>query len=259
MTENPSLQQDAGRHYSVLLQMEGDRPVVSSKTVAKKFGKQHKDVLRAIRNLECSSEFTGRNFAPLKIKDLTGETTGEVLMTRDGFSFLVMGFTGRQAAVWKERFIAAFNEMERQVSKGLAPPEAIDYSSPKVLLGVFEHLKSENERKDGVIAEMEPKVEALERIAEADGSLCITDAAKNLQMRPKDLTRWLASNGWIYKRPGNAHWNAYQSKLVQGVLEHKVTTGLRADGSEWISEQVRVTAKGLTRLAQLIHPAVRAA
>ena len=105
------------------------------------------------------------------------------------------------------------------------------------------------------VAELQPSHDALQRIAEADGSLCITEAAKALQMRPKDLFSWLRQNGWIYRRPGSGHDLGYQSKTTSGMLEHKVTTVLRADGSEKVSEQVRVTPKGLTKLASLIKPA----
>jgi phage antirepressor YoqD-like protein len=102
---------------------------------------------------------------------------------------------------------------------------------------------------------MLPKVAALDRIATADGSHCITDAAKLLQMRPKDLFTYLGKNGWIYRRPGCDHWCAYQSKLVTGDLEHKVTTVLRSDGSEKTTEQVRVTPAGLVKLAKLVGSA----
>ena len=84
----------------------------TSLIVAEKFGKNHRDVLRAIRNLECSKDFTERNFAPVKYKDSTGRSLPMYQITRDGFSFLAMGFTGKEAALWKERFINAFNAME---------------------------------------------------------------------------------------------------------------------------------------------------
>jgi len=76
-------------------------------------------------------------------------------------------------------------------------------------------------------------------------------------MRPKDLFQWMSSNGWIYKRPGAAAWLGYQTRCNAGDLEHKTTTVLRADGSERITEQVRITAQGLTKLVKLIPPAVR--
>ena len=54
-----------------------------------------------------------RNFAPVDYVDEKGESRRSIDMTRDGFMFIVMGFTGKRAAQFKERFIAAFNEMER--------------------------------------------------------------------------------------------------------------------------------------------------
>lgn len=99
---------------------------------------------------------------------------------------------------------------------------------------------------------MREDVEAHERLTKADGSLNVTEAAKALGVRPKDLFAWLSENGWLYKRPGAASWLGYQSKCNTGLLEHKTTTVLRADGSEKITEQVRVTPKGLSRLAKLI-------
>jgi phage antirepressor YoqD-like protein len=107
------------------------------------------------------------------------------------------------------------------------------------------------------VKELLPSQEALNRLSQADGSLCITDAAKALQMRPSDLFAWLRRNGWIYKRAGTAHDLGYSSKTTAGLLEHKVTTVLRADGSEKVTEQVRITARGLTKLAQLINPPMK--
>lgn len=107
-------------------------------------------------------------------------------------------------------------------------------------------------RQKAQIEEAMPKVEALLRIATADGSLCITDAAKALQIRPKDLFELLQRRHWIYKRAGTAHWVGYQDRTSAGDIEHKVTTVLRPDGTEKITEQVRIMAQGLTKLARLM-------
>ena len=89
----------------------------TSLLIADKFGKQHKNVLRAIENLECSQEFAGLNFALSEYADPTGRTLPMYRISRDGFSFLAMGFTGRETAVWKESFIAAFGQMERELRR----------------------------------------------------------------------------------------------------------------------------------------------
>lgn len=104
-----------------LIEVRGGQAVTSSLVVAEYFGKAHKDVLRAIKTLECSSLFRERNFAPsLYFKELANNGHKELPMyylTRDGFTFLVMGFTGKVAAQFKEAYINAFNEMEEMLRK----------------------------------------------------------------------------------------------------------------------------------------------
>ncbi|CNI32403.1 phage antirepressor KilAC domain-containing protein [Yersinia mollaretii] len=102
------------------------------------------------------------------------------------------------------------------------------------------------------VEEMTPDVEALERIAKSDGTMCITNAAKHLQVQPKFLFKMMSENHWIYRRTGGRTWLAYQERIQQGVLEHKVTTVSRGDGSEKVVEQALVTAKGLTKLSKML-------
>lgn len=99
---------------------------------------------------------------------------------------------------------------------------------------------------------MQPTVEAFDRIATADGSMCLTDAAKALQQEPHKFNKWLHMNDWIYKRNGSKHWVAYQEKIKAGYLEHKVKDIQLPDGTIKITEQVRVTPKGLTKLSKLL-------
>lgn len=87
----------------------------TSRDVAAKFEKNHRDVIRSVKNLDCSEEFTQRNFALSEYKDPTGRTLPQYLMTRDGFTFLAMGFTGPKAARFKELYIAEFNRMEEEL------------------------------------------------------------------------------------------------------------------------------------------------
>ena len=95
-----------------MIQTENGIPTTTSLVIAQAFEKEHKDVLRAIYNMECSPEFNERNFAPVGYKDAKGEIRPAYRLTRDGFAFLAMGFTGKKAAAWKERFLEAFNTME---------------------------------------------------------------------------------------------------------------------------------------------------
>ncbi|WP_205962197.1 phage antirepressor KilAC domain-containing protein [Paracoccus siganidrum] len=96
--------------------------------------------------------------------------------------------------------------------------------------------------------------EAHERLTGARGSLCITDAAKALGVGPKMLFDWLFHHHWIFRRDGGSGWLGYEAKCAAGLLEHRAATYTRSDGSETVTRQVRVTAKGLSRLAKLINP-----
>lgn len=91
----------------------GNDVVTDSRTVARHFKKHHRNVLQAIRNVCCSAEFKALNFKQcFEINTLAnGKPEPVVRMTKDGFMFLVMGFTGREAARIKEAFIDAFNRM----------------------------------------------------------------------------------------------------------------------------------------------------
>ncbi|WP_270669862.1 Rha family phage regulatory protein, partial [Escherichia coli] len=90
--------------------------VTSSLAVANFFSKRHDDVLKKIRTLECSASFTSRNFSVSDYTDCTGRKLPCYQITRDGFAFLAMGFTGKRAAQFKEVYINAFNQMEKQLS-----------------------------------------------------------------------------------------------------------------------------------------------
>ncbi|EDU9493599.1 peptidase [Salmonella enterica subsp. enterica] len=91
--------------------------VTSSLAVASYFGKQHKNVIQKIASLECSAEFTELNFQLSEYIDASGRKLPCYQITRDGFAFLAMGFTGKRAAQFKEAYINAFNQMEKQLSK----------------------------------------------------------------------------------------------------------------------------------------------
>ena len=93
--------------------LKDGHPITTSLAVARVFGKQHKDVLRAIRDLDCPMEYRQRNFAPADYIDKNGDRQPMYELTRDGMVYLVMGFTGPQAARFKVAYIEAFNALEQ--------------------------------------------------------------------------------------------------------------------------------------------------
>ena len=107
----------------------------TSLDVAETFGKNHKDVLRDIRELQCSDEFRERNFAPTKYVDSHNRKQNMYIMSRDGFTLLVMGYTGKEAMTFKEAYIKQFNAMEKALKgkliereKGIAIRQALTKS-----------------------------------------------------------------------------------------------------------------------------------
>jgi len=94
-----------------------DTARISSRDVAAMFHKNHKHVLRDIENLDCSEGFNESNFGLVKYTDNKGEKRPEYLLTKDGFTFLTMGYRGEKAAQFKEAYINAFNKMEKQLAE----------------------------------------------------------------------------------------------------------------------------------------------
>ena len=88
------------------------QPMVSSLSIAQHFRKSHKHVLRDINLLDCSEGFSRSNFGPSDYVDGRGKAQPIVRMTRNGFLFLVMGYTGAAAARIKEAYIQRFDELE---------------------------------------------------------------------------------------------------------------------------------------------------
>jgi Rha family phage regulatory protein len=91
--------------------------ITTSIVVAEKFRKRHDNVLQAIANLDCSDGFRLLNFQESSYLNEQGKEQPCYTVTRDGFSFLAMGFTGKDAAAWKEKFITAFNWQADEINR----------------------------------------------------------------------------------------------------------------------------------------------
>jgi Rha family phage regulatory protein len=113
----------------LVFKSEKGATVTSSSLVAQKFGKQHKDVLEAVRRLaENSADVPsiGVMFCEASLPDAYGRMQPVFIMNRDGFSLLVMGFTGKDALKFKVDFIEAFNIMEQQLKEAQKPLSTLD-------------------------------------------------------------------------------------------------------------------------------------
>lgn len=96
---------------------------------------------------------------------------------------------------------------------------------------------------------MAEDVKAFEVLTKSEGSLTITDAAKDLGVRRVKLIEWLKANGWIYRRLGNAEWVGYQVREKAGLVDHVMNTYRGKSGEDHCCSQVRITPKGQKELA----------
>jgi len=91
---------------------QNGKPFCTSRQVAGTFNKRHDNILRDIQDLDCSDRFRLLNFEESSYQNEQRKRQPEVLMTKDGFTFLVMGYRGKKAAAFKEAYIYRFNRME---------------------------------------------------------------------------------------------------------------------------------------------------
>jgi Rha family phage regulatory protein len=221
---------------------------MSSLEIAELTGKNHQHVMRDLREHietlgrdESTVQFWTVNFIPSKYVADNRQSYDCFNLTKEGSIFLVSGYD----AVTRAKLVMRWQELE-------AKTPVIDFNNPNdlkiLLIGQLEKLVAANEQ----IETMMPKVNAFDRLALASGSMCLTDAAKTLQLHKiKDLTDYMQQKNWIYKRTGKSNYTAYQERIKAGHLEHKITTVSRSDGSEKVVEQVLVTPKGLQILSSV--------
>lgn len=141
-TESKQRKNKMEKEISVVIDNEHNQLVVSSLQIAEDFGKQHKNVIQSIENLVAENSAAKSLFYETTYEN-RGKQYPMYLMNRDGFSLLVMGFTGKEAMNWKLKYIGAFNEMERQIkeSTGKLP------TSPREILKLIVQANEETDKK----------------------------------------------------------------------------------------------------------------
>lgn len=150
-------------NYELVFKGQNNQVLTNSLLVAEKFGKEHSDVLRAIDALvskmaenQCEGYFAETS---VDIPQPNGGVRDSrvVIMNRDGFTLLVMGFTGKKALQFKLDYIAAFNAMEKQLKV---------LSTPQTYAEALRRLADEVEEKERTKALLEQKTEQLDESKE---------------------------------------------------------------------------------------------
>lgn len=127
MSDSSLTSSNASVTSEVSIELVKGQPMTTSADVAMHFGKRHDNVIKAIRKLECGAEFHALHFEEMEVDVKVG--MGKIRkdpayrITRDGFAFLCMGFTGKEAARWKVAYINAFNQMEHVLKAQPVQPD----------------------------------------------------------------------------------------------------------------------------------------
>ncbi|MCM1128971.1 MAG: phage regulatory protein/antirepressor Ant [Alistipes senegalensis] len=255
-----------------IMMIENAPLTMSSREIAELTGKRHDHVLRDIKNMltnlygedikeqdifdAVSARFVLKNDSPKLgneqnqgvtiIRDNRGYVS-EIRLDRSHTMTLVTGYDARL----RKSVIDRMDELEKQVAKP-ADPMAI-LNDPASLRGLLGNYAERVQSLENKVAEQQPKADGFDRIANADGGMNLTNAAKSLDIQPKIFFAWLVANRWIYRRAGGKSYVAFQDKIRAGYLKHKVYAVTLDNGDERISEQVIVTPKGLAKLALLAH------
>ena len=231
----------------VVNQIDGEL-VVSSRQVAEDFGKKHKHVLEAIENIKAQNSAVTKMFIESSYKAGTGKNYKEYLLTRDGFSLLVMGFTGPEALEWKLKYIEAFNNMESYIKEQNRVPKNFAEA-----LRLAAKLEEEKERLVLENSEMRPKAEFYDDVAGSKDAISIGEVAKVLGIKGigrNNLFKLLRDKKIL--QSNNQPYQEYIDRGYFRVIEQRWTT---ANGDTKISIKTLVYQKGLDYIRKVAKEA----
>ena len=229
---------------------ESNQVLTNSLLVSEKFGKEHNKVIRDIQNLSCSDEFRAANFGVSSYISLQNKELPMYVMTKDGFSFLVMGYTGVKAGMFKEEYIKAFNKMEETIKNG-------GFNVPKsfreaLLLAaeqqeVIENQQKQIEEKNAKIEADKPKVLFSEAVSASNKSILVRELAKLItqngyQIGEKQLYERLRKAGYLCSS-GESYNQPTQTYMNMGLF-HLKKTSVICDGESKVYTVTKVTPKG---------------
>jgi anti-repressor protein len=241
-----------------LVFIENNRPVTDSLKVAETFGKRHDRVLQDIRELDCSDEFRLHYFVESSYINGQNRSMPKVLMSEQGFAFLAFGYTGKEAARFKELYIAEFDKMRDELNNPQfalpqTMPEALrllaaEMESKAIMAAEKEQLAIETAEQKQKLKEQEAPVAIYNLAISAHNSMSMQEVAKSLGTGRTRLFDILRSESIIMK----GSTMPYQRYLDAGYF--KVTERPRASGDTVINDPAtRVTAKGFDYIARIIQ------
>lgn len=234
--------------------------VVSSRDVAKDFGKEPKHVNESIRKLIAENSTVKNMIIESTYISSRGREEREYLLTRDGFSLLVMGFTGASALQWKLKYIDAFNKMEQALRNQV--PQLSEKQQCILAIydggqGAIQGAKrlSEIEIAEAVapleakIEEQAPRVEFANRVSASEESITLEEFAKvisdnKFKISKIRLMELLLKKGYLNKSKGKSEKLPSQYAIDKDMLELIEIPYQDTYGRNRLSKKTMVTAKG---------------
>ena len=230
---------------SLIITSESGKDVTTSLLIAKTFGKSHKNVLRDIENLNCSNEFGGLNFGLTYYTDASNRQSKMYEITKDGFSFLVMGYTGEKAGEFKERFIFEFNKREALLKND-------DFIVQKALSILGERVKGieaengrltyEKQLLQGELTKAVPKVNYYDTVLQSNSTYTTNQIAKELGLSAIGLNKRLHDLQIQYKQSDT--WLLYAKYQDKGYTKTKTHTYTDNHGNQQTAMMTVWTEKG---------------
>jgi Rha family phage regulatory protein len=223
-----------------LVFIENDRVVTDSLIIAEAFNKQHDKVLRDIRNLGCSKKFRLANFGESFYNNQQGRPTPKYYVTEDGFTLLAMGYTGKKAMEFKERYIIEFRRMEAELKYRNQPSYEIEDPIKRAQRWIAEQEKTL--MLEQRVAEYEPKVSYVDEILSSKGAVTVTQIAKDYDLSGQELNKILHKEKVQYKL--NGQWLLYREHQGKGYTKSKTNDFTHSDGRKGVRMDTRWTQKG---------------
>lgn len=230
---------------ALVLTNRSGKDVTTSLIVADVFGKEHDKVCRDIRNLSCSDQFRVANFGDSSYLTSQGKELPMYEITKDGFSFLVMGYTGAKAGEFKERFINEFNKREALLKNDdyiISRAMAVLSDRAKLLEQQIRQRDERLQLQEHVIKQAAPKVEYFDEVLQAENLIQTNVIAKELGMSAITLNKVLHEKRVIYKS-GNT-WVLYHEFQNKGFTGTKTFTYTDSLGNTKTNVQTFWTEKG---------------
>lgn len=247
---------------SDLVIIQGGELVTTTLAIATGTANKHEAVIKLARTYQADlSEFGLVRFEiqPKPQGQRGGSDTEYAILNEEQAALLITYMRNNDVVRrFKIALVRGFSDMRRQIAT--PAPALPDFTDPAAAARAWADAKDAERlastkvgQLEHQVAELAPAAAGLERIANIDDAMCVTDAAKTLQLAPGKLREILLEKKWVYPRQGKPGHVAYQDKIHAGYLKHKYFNYQDPESGEPKSKaQVLVTSKGVAKLSKML-------